>query len=64
AGTHRDLQKDVMVGRFREDLYARINLWTYELPPLAQRPEDIEPNIDYFLTQQSIELGRKIVSAR
>lgn len=60
AGTHRDLQKDVMAGRFREDLYARINLWTYELPPLSQRPEDIEPNIDYFLTQQSIELGRKI----
>lgn len=60
AGTHRDLQQDVMAGRFREDLYARINLWSYELPPLAQRPEDIEPNIDYLLTQQSIELGRKI----
>lgn len=60
AGTHRNLQQDVMAGRFREDLFARINLWTYELPPLAQRPEDIEPNIDYFLTLQASELGRKI----
>ena len=36
-------------GRFREDLFARINLWTFELPGLAQRPEDIEPNLAYEL---------------
>jgi transcriptional regulatory protein RtcR len=60
AGTHRDLRQDVQAGRFREDLFARINLWTYELPSLAQRPEDIEPNIDYQLAQQSAELGRKV----
>ncbi len=60
AGTHRDLRQDVAAGRFREDLFARINLWTYELPSLAQRPEDIEPNIDYLLAQQSTELGRKL----
>jgi transcriptional regulatory protein RtcR len=60
AGTHRDLRQDVTAGRFREDLFARINLWTYQLPALAQRPEDIEPNIDYQLAQQSSELGRKI----
>ena len=60
AGTHRDLQKDVVAGRFREDLFARINLWTYELPSLSDRPEDIAPNIDYLLTQQSVELGRKV----
>lgn len=60
AGTHRDLRQDVQAGRFREDLFARINLWTYELPSLAQRPEDIEPNIDYLLAQQSTELGRKV----
>lgn len=60
AGTHRDLRKDVLDGRFREDLFARINLWTYELPSLAQRTEDIEPNIDYQLAQQSSELGRKV----
>ncbi|RDL25944.1 hypothetical protein DFO62_10531 [Serratia fonticola] len=36
-------------GRFREDLYARINMWTFPLPGLAERREDIEPNIDYEL---------------
>ena len=60
AGTHRDLRQDVQAGRFREDLFARINLWTYELPSLEQRPEDIEPNIDYLLAQQSAEVGGKI----
>lgn len=60
AGTHRDLRVDVEIGRFREDLFARINLWTYELPSLARRPEDIEPNLDYLLAQQAVELGRKI----
>jgi transcriptional regulatory protein RtcR len=60
AGTHRDLRVDVEIGRFREDLFARINLWTYELPSLARRPEDIEPNLDYILAQQAVELGRKI----
>ncbi|MEQ2026963.1 RNA repair transcriptional activator RtcR [Xenorhabdus szentirmaii] len=51
AGTHRDLQDWVAQGKFREDLYARINMWTYQLPGLAQRREDIEPNIDYELAR-------------
>jgi transcriptional regulatory protein RtcR len=49
AGTNRDLRENVRSGRFREDLLARINLWAFRLPPLHQRPEDIEPNIDYEL---------------
>lgn len=49
AGTNRDLRGDVAVGRFREDLFARLNVWTFHLPGLAQRREDIEPNIDYEL---------------
>lgn len=57
AGTNRDLAREVAAGRFREDLYARINLWTYELPGLAERPEDIEPNIDYLLAQFGAETG-------
>ncbi|AQR67936.1 transcriptional regulator [Janthinobacterium sp. LM6] len=60
AGTNRDLGKEVMAGRFREDLYARINLWTYELPGLAQRPEDIEPNLEYQLAQYSAETGERV----
>lgn len=58
AGTHRDLRAEVAAGRFRDDLFARINLWTYDLPGLSQRPEDIAPNIDHLLTQTGQELGR------
>ncbi|MGE8320302.1 MAG: RNA repair transcriptional activator RtcR [Comamonas sp.] len=57
AGTNRDLRREVAEGRFREDLFARINLWSYVLPGLAARPEDIEPNIDYLLVRAAAELG-------
>jgi len=60
AGTNRDLAREVAAGRFREDLYARINLWTYELPGLAQRLEDIEPNLDFLLAQYSAETGERV----
>jgi len=43
AGTNRDLRDDVRAGRFRDDLLARINLWTFSLPALKDRREDIEP---------------------
>lgn len=49
CGTNRNLQASVAAGRFREDLLARINLWTFQLPGLAQRPEDIQPNLSYEL---------------
>jgi len=58
AGTHRDLRLEVRAGRFREDLFARINLWSYVLPSLAQRPEDIEPNIDHLLALTVNATGR------
>lgn len=58
AGTNRDLHADVAAGRFRDDLFARINLWTYELPGLAQRPDDIEPNVERLLAQQGREGAR------
>ncbi len=60
AGTNRDLRAEVAAGRFREDLYARINLWSYVLPGLAQRPEDIEPNVDHQLARAGTELGRSV----
>ena len=60
AGTNRDLRVDVLEGRFREDLYARINLWSYTLPGLAQRPQDIEPNVDHLVTRCAAELGRAV----
>lgn len=49
AATNRDLVAAVKAGTFREDLLARINLWTFRIPNLAERPEDIEPNIDFEL---------------
>ena len=49
CGTNRDLQANVQRGRFREDLLCRINLWTFHMPGLAERPEDIEPNLKFEL---------------
>jgi transcriptional regulatory protein RtcR len=60
AGTHRDLRQWVRQGKFREDLYARINLWTFDLPGLAGRPEDIEPNLDYELERFAAEHGQQV----
>ena len=49
CGTNRNLQIDVGNSRFREDLLSRINLWTFHMPGLSERPEDIEPNLTYEL---------------
>lgn len=64
AGTNRDLMEDVRAGNFREDLLARINLWTFELPGLAQRREDIEPNLDHELEAAAKRMGRRISMAK
>jgi transcriptional regulatory protein RtcR len=60
AGTNADLPAAVRQGRFREDLLARINLWTFRLPGLRERPEDIEPNLDHELTTCSDTTGSRI----
>jgi transcriptional regulatory protein RtcR len=60
AGTNRDLQTAVAEGKFREDLLARINMWTFRLPPLRDRREDIEPNLDYELDQFARTQGMKV----
>ena len=49
AGTNRDLRSHVAAGTFRDDLLARINLWTFSLPGLAERREDIAANLDFEL---------------
>jgi transcriptional regulatory protein RtcR len=60
AGTNRDLLGRVADGRFRDDLLARINLWTFRLPALKDRREDIEPNLEYELSQFSKRAGRTV----
>jgi transcriptional regulatory protein RtcR len=60
GGTNRDLKADVKSGKFREDLLARINLWDFRLPGLAERREDIEPNLDYELELFATRTGRRI----
>ena len=64
AGTNRDLPRAVREGRFREDLLARTNLWTFHLPGLRQRPEDIEPNLDYELEQFARKSGARVTLSR
>jgi transcriptional regulatory protein RtcR len=60
AGTNRDLLESVRNGRFREDLLSRINLWTFSLPGLANRREDIEPNLDFELEQHEQKAGDRV----
>jgi transcriptional regulatory protein RtcR len=64
AGTNCDLQKAVREGRFREDLLARTNLWTFHLPGLRQRPEDIEPNLDYELEQFARKSSQRVTLSK
>ena len=60
AGTNRDLARAVAAGRFRDDLLARINLWTFRLPGLRERVEDLEPNLDYELDQWAARHGTRV----
>ncbi len=60
AGTHRDMRQWVAEGRFREDLWARINMWSFALPGLAQRREDIAPNVEYELQRFATEAQSQV----
>ena len=59
AGTNRDLAARVRAGRFREDLLSRLSLWTFRLPALRERPEDLAPNLEYELERVGAELGHR-----
>ncbi len=60
CGTNRDLAAEVQSRKFREDLMARINLWTFRLPGLTERTEDLEPNLEYELEQFERTHGARI----
>ncbi|CAN0582416.1 unnamed protein product, partial [Laminaria digitata] len=57
AATHKDLDAEVKAGRFREDLLFRLNVVRVHLPPLAERPEDLEPLIDHFVNKYTERFG-------
>ena len=59
CGTNRDLKQRIAEKKFREDLYSRINLWTFPLPALADRQEDIAPNVEYELNQFTQRTGKR-----
>ncbi len=62
CATNRDLEKAIRSGDFREDLYYRINVFEIEIPPLRERPEDILPIAEHFLTKFARSMGRRVKS--
>ena len=60
AATNRDLQADVASGRFRSDLFYRLNVFPISVPPLRQRADDIELLVPFFVQKYAKSLGRQV----
>lgn len=60
AATNKDLSGEVRAGRFREDLYYRLNVVPIEVPPLRDRPEDIPMLVQHFVAVEAAKHGRKV----
>lgn len=60
AATNENLEKAIEEGRFRQDLYHRINEFTVNVPPLRERLEDLEEFCQHFIRQANVELGKNV----
>ncbi len=60
TATNRNLQQDIREGKFREDLFYRLNVFPIHIPPLRERTEDILPLTEHFLGKFNRKLGRRI----
>src|SRR5512134_3395184 len=63
AATNRNLKKEVDEGRFREDLYYRLNIMEIHIPPLCERPEDIPLLVDHVIKKHNPELKKNFEGA-
>jgi two-component system response regulator PilR (NtrC family) len=63
AATNRELRQEVEGGRFRDDLYYRLNVFGIEIPPLRDRREDIPPMVDHFIRLHNRELKKRFKGA-
>ncbi len=63
SATNKDIIKEIEDGRFRQDLFFRINVAQIETPPLRNRKEDIHMLLDYFVKEANLKLNKKIGSA-
>jgi transcriptional regulator with PAS, ATPase and Fis domain len=63
AATNRNLQKEIEAGRFRDDLYYRLNIMEIHIPPLNERPEDIPLLVDHLIKKHNPELKRNFIGA-
>jgi two-component system nitrogen regulation response regulator NtrX len=64
TATNKNLEEEIVKGRFREDLYFRLRVFPIHIPPLRERPEDIEPLCETFLEEMALKtgLGKKRLS--